>query len=319
MDVSSPAAEIARSPAAWERLAKEWLVEVIERTPLRELDDLPLGWIIQEAPPLIAEILGQLSDPGAARELELPAAARERAAALAAERLRASGAARLPRELAALQSILIEALGRGSPGRDRHEFARAVGRLAEVFGAVQSAALESLVETRTAKATPDPATGLPGVADLHEWLRALSFEQRRTGAPYAVAHVELEGVERLTSGYGAEARERIVSATAALIAGQLGESERAFRLREGALLLVAPGDDGSALLARGERIAELVERSQGEGGGARIAVAVGVAATGSGEGVAPDRLLASAEEAAWAARASGMPAAIAPATSVQDR
>ena len=87
----SPAAEIARSPAAWERLAKNWLLEVIERSPLDEVDDLPLGWISHEAAPLIAEILGLLSDPGAARELRLSPAALERAA-IAGSRTRPRGA-----------------------------------------------------------------------------------------------------------------------------------------------------------------------------------------------------------------------------------
>ena len=76
------------------RLAKEWLVEVIERTPLADVGELPLGWIAQEAPPLIAEILGQLTDPGSARELVLTPATRQRAASLAAE-LGTQGAERL--------------------------------------------------------------------------------------------------------------------------------------------------------------------------------------------------------------------------------
>lgn len=316
MDASSPAAGIARSPAAWENLAKEWLIEVIERTPLADLESLPLTWITQEAPPLIAEILGQLSDPGAARELELPPAARERAAALAAERLAASGAARLPREFAALQSVLIEALGQASPARDRREFARAVGRLAEVFGAVQSAALESVMAERSATPAADPHTGLPGAAELHEWLRMLLLDQRRGVRPFAVAHVELEGVERIASEYGAEARERIVAALAALLGGQLGDAERAFRLRESGMVVVAPGDDSARMLALGERLAELVDSSQ-SAGAPRIAATVGVSVS-PGHGDTPDRLLEAAEEAAWAARAAGVPAALARASSLQD-
>jgi GGDEF domain-containing protein len=317
MDASSPAAAIARSPAAWERLAKEWLVEVIERTPLQDLEGLPLAWIAQEAPPLIAEILGQLTDPGAQHELELSPAARERAASLAAERLAGAGPGRLPRELAALQSVLIEALRNASPARDRHEFARAVGRLAEVFGAVQSAAVESLVRERGAGAAPDPRTGLAGAAELHEWLRILLMEHRRTGRPFALGHVELEGVERITSGYGEDARERIVKAVAALAEGQLAGQERAFRLGEGQLVVVAPDDEPARLLEFGGRLAELVERSQSPGG-PRIGTAVGVAAV-PGHEASPDGLLASAEEAAWAARASGQPVALARSDSLQDR
>lgn len=317
MDASSPAAEIARSPDAWERLAKEWLVEVIERTPLRELDDLPLAWIAHEAPPLIAEILGQLSDPGAARELELPPAARERAASLAAERAGGASAARLPRELAALQSVLIDALGRSTHAPDRHEFARAVGRLAEVFGAVQSAALASLVDERAVSTAPDPQTGLPGPAELHEWLRMLALDLRRGERTVALAHVELDGVDRITSGYGAEARERIVAAVARLLTGQLGPGEHAFRRGVGQLVVIAPDDEPSRLLELGGRLGELVQQAQ-SAGGPRIGVTVGVAA-GPEHGEPGEELLAAAEEAAWAARASGQPVALARASSVQDR
>ena len=316
MDASSPAAEFARSPAAWERLAKEWLVEVSERTPRDELEGLPLAWIAQEAPPLIAEILGQLSDPVSARELELPPAARERAASLAAARLAASGAARLPRELAALQTILIEALGRASPSRERVEFERAVGRLAEVFGAVQSAALESVVAERSATTATDPGTGLDGPAELHEWLRMLFIDQRRSGQPFSVLHLELEGADRIATGYGDDARERIVGAVAALVRGQLREGMRPFRLGEGRLAVVAPGAEPAGVTDLAERLADLVERSQSEGA-PRIALTVGVAASPVHASGA-ERLLEAAEEAAWAARASGRPVAIARASSVQD-
>lgn len=223
MHGSSPAAEIARSPAAWERLAKTWLVEIIERTPLADVEELPLGWISQEAAPLIAEILGQLSDPGAARDLRLPPAALERATALAAERDVPSAIRRLPRELAALQVLLIEALDRELPERDRREFARAVARLAEVFGAVQSAAMESLIGVRSADAAPDPEPGLSSPAELHEWLRMLIDEERRTGAAFSLGHVEVEGIERIAKGYGESAAARMVTAVAGVLAGQLSE------------------------------------------------------------------------------------------------
>ena len=316
MDASSPAAEIARSPDAWERLAKEWLVEVIERTPLRDLDDLPLAWIAQEAPPLIAEILGQLSDPGAARELNLPPAARERAASLATERSGTAAAARLPRELAALQSVLIEALGRSSHPPDRHEFARAVGRLAEVFGAVQSAALAALVDERGVATAPDPRTGLPGPAELHEWLRMLALDLRRGERSLALAHVELDGVDRITSGYGADSRERIVAAVVALLKGQLGPGQHAFRRGEGQLVVVAPDAEPARLVELGARLSDLVESAQSDGG-PRVGVTVGVA-VGPDHGEPGEALLAAAEEAAWAARASGQPVALARASSVQD-
>jgi diguanylate cyclase (GGDEF)-like protein len=312
---SSPAAEIARSPAAWERLAKDWLVEVIERTPLADVDGLPVGWIAQEAPPLIAEILGQLSDPGSPRELVLPPATKDRAAEFAA-RLGAGSAERLPRELAALQALLIQALGREIPERDRGEFARAVGRLAEVFGAVQSAALESLVRERAGEARRDPGTGLPGPAELNEWMRILIAEHRRTQAPFSLAHLELEGVERITAGYGEDAAWRMVAAVAALVSGQLAGRERAFRVGESQLVVLAEGRDARELVELGVRLSEIIEGSQASLG-PRVGINVGIAAyPHHGEGA--EELLDAAEQAAWSARAVGEIVSIAPEAALQD-
>lgn len=312
---SSPAAEIARSPAAWERLAKSWLVEVIERTPLADVEDLPLGWISQEATPLIAEILGQLSDPGAARDLRLPPAVLERAASLAAERGVSAAVRRLPRELAALQALVIEALDRELPERDRREFARAVARLAEVFGAVQSAALESLVDNQVGGA-PDYEPGLGGAAELDESLRALITEERRTGAAFSLGHIEVEGVERIAKGYGDEAAARMVTAVAGVLSGQLSGRERAFHAREGQLLVLVPGGDVADVAGLAIRVADVVERSQGDRG-PRVEITVGVASY-PGHGSSAEALLEAAEEAAWAARAAGEQVAVATDPTLQD-
>jgi len=314
--VQSPADEIARSPAAWERLAKDWLLEVIERTPLAEIDGVPLAWIADEAPPLIAEILGQVSDPGADRDLVLPPTALGRAASLASRRSEAGAAARLPRELAALQALLIAALGKEIPERDRGEFARAVGRLAEVFGAVQSAAMESLAKERSGGVPRDPDTGLPGPAELHEWLRMLASDHRRSGAPFSILHLEIEGIERVTAGYGEDAAWRMVAAVTAVVSGQLAGRERAFRVGQGQLIVLAPGRSAAELVELADRLTEIIASSQPERS-PRVTVTVGLAAYPE-HSTDAESLLEAAEEAAWAAQASGDEVAVAPVDSLQD-
>ncbi len=316
MNGSSPAAEIARSPAAWERLAKSWLVEVIERSPLEELEELPLGWIAQEAAPLIAEILGQLSDPGAARDLRLSPAALERAASLAAERDSEAVVRRLPGEFAALQSLLIDALDRELPERDRREFTRAVTRLAEVFGAVQTAAMESLIRSRESgiSSAGNPA---PTQADaLEEHLATLIRDGRRSGRSVAIAHLEVEGVERISKGYGPEAAERMVEAVAGVLDGQLSGGERSFRAGPGQLIAVVPRGEASDLLELAAGVSETVERSQA-GRGPRVEVAVGLASCPL-HATSALELREVAEEAAWAARAAGKPVAVAGVPALQD-
>jgi GGDEF domain-containing protein len=309
-------AEIARSPAAWERLAKNWMLEVIERSPLEEVNDLPLGWISHEAAPLIAEILGLLSDPGAARELRLSPAALERAASLAAVRDPEALVKRLPGEFAALQSLLIEALDRELPDRDRREFTRAVTRLAEVFGAVQAAAMESLVErdleldlqpgpASAPTVSPHPAESDP----FEECLMSLIAEQRRTGVPVAIAHFEVEGVERISKGYGAPAADQMVEAVAGVVAGQLSGRERAFRTGFGQLLAVLPGMEAVGAVNLATAVSDIVERSQ-SGRGPRVEVAVGLASCPL-HATTADGLREAGEVAAWDARASGRGIAIA--------
>ena len=316
MSGRSPGAEIARSPAAWERLAKNWLLEVIERSPLEEVNDLPLGWISHEAAPLIAEILGLLSDPGAARELRLSPAALERAASLAAERDPEALAKRLPGEFAALQTLLIEALDRELPERDRREFTRAVTRLAEVFGAVQAAAMESLVDREHPPARPEPAAALSESEPPDALLASLIAEQQRSGAPFAIAHFEVEGVERISKSYGAEASSRMVEAVAGILDGQLSGRERAFRTGFGQLLAVMPGVEAVGAVNLATAVADVVESSQA-GRGPHVEVAVGLASCPL-HGTTPAALREAAEVAAWEARAGGRGISIASVPALQD-
>jgi GGDEF domain-containing protein len=316
MDGPFSATEIARSPDAWERIAKSWLVEVIERSPLDELEELPLSWIAHEAAPLIAEILGQLSDPGTLRDSRLSPAALERAASLARQRGAQAHLQRLPGEFAALQALLIDALDRELPERDRREFTRAVTRLAEVFGALQAASLGSAADPNGAPASTAPG-GQPGPeVALNEHLELMCAQHRATGLPFALAHFEVEGVERIAKGYGEDAAERMVEAVTGVLKGQLSGRERSFRAGLGQLVAVVPSSDASDLLTLAAAVSDTVERSQA-GRGPRVEVAVGLASCPR-HATSARELRNAAEEAAWAARAAGKPIAVAGIPALQD-
>ena len=279
------------------------------------------GWTDEEDPAL-AE--GGPQDPGGDAIL---GAALERAASLVAERNAEALVKRLPGEFAALQTLLIEALDRELPERDRREFTRAVTRLAEVFGAVQAAAMESLVaqEHEAAMHPPRPAgsavafdapTG-PAAAppasspdSPDAWLESLCAESRRTGATFALAHFEVEGVERIAKGYGSEAAAQMVEAVVGVLEGQLSERERAFRTGTGQLLAVIPDAEAADAVDLATRVADIVERSQARRG-PRVEVAVGLASCPL-HATSPTPLREAAEVAAWDARAGGRGIAIAP-------
>jgi diguanylate cyclase (GGDEF)-like protein len=293
---------IARSARAQEELAKAWLLDVLERTPLAEVEDVPIEWIAREGPALINDILRGVGGPTPASELELPADGIERIGGLG--RLRSGESAlRIPRDLAALQALLIEALRREIPERQLGAFAGSVGRLAEIFGDIQAQVGERLVRERSGGARLDPLTGLPGAAELHEWLRIQLAEHRRAGQPFTVLMIDIDGLGRVSDAYGQGSGDRMLSAVAAVVRRQIRRVDRAFRLDEDQLCVLAPDQDAADVLPFAERLCDLVERSQSSDG-PRVAVAAGIASCPE-HGESPDGLLAAAEQATWSAKAAG--------------
>ncbi len=302
--------QIPRSDTEREQLAKEWLLRLIERTPLPDVGGLPVSWIVAEAPPLIADIVAALQDPTTATDRELEPAERARAAALRRLREGPGAAEQIPRDLAALQALLVETIRREIPERRAGDFARAVERLAEVFGSIQGAVAQSLVDERTGGAAIDELTGLAGPAQLEEWMRVLLANQRRYGHGFALAVIDIEGLGRINDAFGRTAGDRMVAAVAGVIQRQLSETDRAFRLEEDEFAILAPHQDAAGLLPAADRIASLIETSQAADG-PRIAIAGGIVDCPA-DGATVERLLESATEATYAAKAAGRRVATSP-------
>lgn len=303
-----------------QKLAKEWLVRVVERTPLAEVTDVELQLLTTEAAPLIDDILRGLADPATAPRTELPDDARERARGLRRLRRGDRAPAEIPRDLAALQSLLIESLRRDIPERETGDFARSVQRLAEIFGSIQGAVTEGLVRERAGEARRDELTGLPGQAELHEWLQMLLVEQRRYGHPFGIALVDVDGLGRINDAYGREAGDRLLAALAIVIRNQIRTVDRPFRIGGDEFCILAPHQDAEGILPMANRLASVIESSQAEDG-PRIAVAIGIAGSPT-HGDHPERLLEVAEEATYSAKAAGQAVAVASSSGdgpVQDR
>ena len=178
---------------------------------------------------------------------------------------------------------------------------------------MQSVALESSCASAPAKlrAIPRPASRARP-AELNQWLRILLTEHASSGAPFSVVHFEVEGVERISAGYGENASWRMMAAVAAVVSG----SSRARSALDGR---------GPARGARGRPGGAGPDRARGTNRGRRRGVADRPRAPGSTAGIAEcpthgtkaDELLG-AEEAAWAARAGGEVAVLAKNGSLQD-
>ena len=289
-------------------LAKSWLMEIVERTPLERMDEAPLDWIAREGPSLVADILTGIEDHTASGELELPAAGLERLSELGRLR-RGDGAPTLiPRDLSALQAILIEALRRDVPERGIGSFAASVERLAEIFGGIQAMVSDDLVNGRTEGAPFDELTGLQREVHLHEWLRVLLAEQRRYDHPFALVTIGIEGLKRIREAHGEDAGDRMLAALGTIVRRQIRTVDQAFRLGDDEFCVLAPHQRADAMVVLADRLCRVIDGAQGPES-PRVAIAAGIAGCPD-HGDDAESLLSAAEQAMWAANAAGRNATV---------
>jgi diguanylate cyclase (GGDEF)-like protein len=290
-------------------LAKAWLLRLVERTPLTDIDELELGLLTTQAAPLIDDILEELNSPSQEGGQSLPAEARERVREFGRLRHGERAPREIPRDLAALQALLIETLRREIPERNRGDFARSVESLAEIFGSIQGELIEGLVRERAGEPRRDELTGLPGHAELTEWMRVLVAENRRYRHPFSVVLMDVQGLGRVNEAYGREAGDRVLAAVATVIRNRIRGADRPFRVGDGEFCVLLPHGGVAEAQQMADRLARVIERSQVDNG-PRIAVAMGISScpTHGDEGT---RLLELAEEATYSAKAAGRAVAVA--------
>ena len=305
----APPSLVARASQSPEELAKTWLVRLIEETPLANVSEIEVGLLTREAAPFIDEILRELGSPAGEIGLQPPGEAHSRVRGFGRLRTGARAPSQIPRDLAALQALLIESLRRDVPERDRGDFARSVERLAEIFGSIQGELTESLVRERAGAPRRDELTGLPGPAELHEWLQVLLAEYRRYGHPFAVALLDIDGLGRVNDAYGRQVGDAMVAAIATVIRDKIRTVDRPFRLEGDEFCVLVPHEQAVQARPMAERLAGVVERSQ-TGEAPRIAVAIGISSCPD-HGEDADRVLEAAEEATYAAKAAGQLVAVA--------
>jgi diguanylate cyclase (GGDEF)-like protein len=283
---------------------------MIERTPLAEVERLAVGMIAREGPPLITEILRGIADPASSEDLGSVAEARRRAGQLGKLRSGDTSPGALPRDLAALQSLLIAALRREVPEREIGSFSEAVERLAEIFGDMQAEVTEGLVEERSGGAARDELTGLPGAPHLHEWLRALLAGQQRYGQPLALLAIDIDGLKRINDAYGREVGDRMLTAVGEIIMRQIRAADQAFRVADDEFCVLAPSQEADQMRPLARRLHEAIDGSQAPEG-PRVGISVGIVSCPQ-HGETAEHLLKAVEEATYRAKASGEGVAIGP-------
>lgn len=291
-------------------LAKGWLLALIEDAPLQDTPALLGAGLVDDGPQLCEIVLRALADDRELRRLDAGGPLRPLAARVGEMGGAGRDAAATARAIDALAAVLWAALRQELPADDGELISDLAERLALVCGVLRVAALEQLpgsvsadddIRGATEPAHPSPTD--PSPADPL-WLDALEEAVAHAdGSPLSLLLVELDDAERVV------ATESAVAATAAF--EHFAQAvRRAVRRHD---ILVSETDGRAWIIARdterseAHALAERVAEEVGNGvawRGAPLIASVGVAVLGE-NGATADELIDAAEEARFAAAASG--------------
>jgi diguanylate cyclase (GGDEF)-like protein len=315
---------LARLDRSRDELAKAWLVRLIERASLEEISELPTEQIARELPELISGIVEQVaSTNGDPYELTERQAAR--AAALAGLRSgRDTSAADVARDIAALQAVLVRALREELAEKDPERFADAVERLADATGAIQAAAVEEIVRTRSreleSQANTDALTGLGNLRNLQSELAQMLETQKRYGHPFGVLLMDIDGLKRVNDSLGHQAGDRLLMQVAMALQRSIRTVDVAARLGGDEFCVLAPEQESAGAVQLGERLANAVVEEVSVGADPPVGLSIGVVSCPE-HGNDAEALIDAADRAMYKAKSAGDNLALgepAPAAEVAD-
>ena len=300
---------LARLDTARDELAKAWLVRLIERASLDEIRDLPTERIARELPELITDIVKSVAE-GDGDPYDLGKDQAERAAALANFRggSREAQASDVARDVAALQTVLIRALRDELAESDPVRFAEAVEQLVEATGAIQAAAMEAHVQTRSreleSQAHTDPLTGLGNLRALQRQLAILLETHKRYKHPFGLLLMDIDGLKRVNDSFGHQAGDRVLMQVAMSLRRSIRSVDTAARIGGDEFCVLLPEQDLQSAAKLAARLATAVEEEVASPGDPGVSVSIGVAAVPE-HGDEAEALIDTADRAMYRAKAAG--------------
>lgn len=224
-----------------------------------------------------------------------------------------SPAGRLAREVSSLQASLLSKLHTQLDGTDTELFATTAQQLAEEFGSVTATAVGAVCERAEVAEDHDPLTSLYRPGQLRRRLDQLIETNRRYGHPFGLVVFDVEG-PGTRNGAAGGGQETVLAVVGAALRDSIRLVDEAFRLEEDALCVLAPNQTTVEGVQMAERLLRMLDELEAAGG-LSITVSAGVVACPE-HGADADRLLQSADEAMWRARAVGQPVGVG---ALQDR
>ncbi len=190
--------------------------------------------------------------------------------------------------------------------REASEQRRRSRELTEANERLQAAAAErnDLLRLLERQSREDALTGLANRRHFDERLGAAVGEARSTGAPLALALVEIDHFERLVDSYSLAAGDSTLLEIARILRGHVGENELAARLGRESFAILFAGRDLDAARRAAEAIRAEIEAHDWAiiHQWLKVTVSMGVA---QAAGEAPERLLIEADTRLRAAKEAG--------------
>jgi diguanylate cyclase (GGDEF)-like protein len=299
---------LARLDRSRDELAKAWLVRLIERASLEEISELPTEQIARELPDMISDIVSSIASTNG-DPYELSEQQTQRAAALAGLRSgRETSAADVSRDIAALQAVLVRALRDELSESEPERFADAVERLAEATGAIQAAAVDELVRSRSreleSQANTDPLTGLGNLRNLQRELAQMLEMQKRYGHPFGLLLMDIDGLKRVNDSQGHQAGDRLLMQVAMALRRSIRSVDVAARLGGDEFCVLAPEQESAAAAQLGERLFAAVGDEMSVPADPPVGLSIGVVSCPE-HGQDAETLIDAADRAMYRAKAAG--------------
>jgi diguanylate cyclase (GGDEF)-like protein len=223
-----------------------------------------------------------------------------------------SRAGQLAREVSSLQASLLASLNQELSGGNDELFGKTARRLAEEFGSVTATAVGAVCERAAAGFDHDPLRSLYRAGQMRRRLDQMLEMNRRYGHPFGLVVFAIEGPGARDGSGGV--RETVLSVVGAALRDSIRLVDEVFPLEEDALCVLAPNQTTVEGVQMAERLLGMLDELE-SAGGLSIAICAGVVACPE-HGNDAERLLHSADEAMWRARAVGQPVGVG---ALQDR
>jgi diguanylate cyclase (GGDEF)-like protein len=292
--------------ASAEELTKDWIVRLIEHTPLEQVRKLPTERIAREVPPLIEDILRAVLVPGETPEVGPGSELHRRIEELASLRDEGELTPELPRDVAALETVLLRAVKERLSG-DPEALVAAVERLIKLFALIQSGLVDELLRERSSElewlAHTDALTGLYNLRYLRQQVDHLLGLQQRYGHPFALLLLDVDGLKRVNDSFGHAAGDELLVGVAEAIRAATRSVDVPARIGGDEFCVLAPHQTASRATVLGERLAAGIEQIE-SADGSNVGVSIGVVACPE-HASDPERLLELADVAMYAAKAGG--------------